>query len=328
MNKDEINEAKDRLENETETETKTETEEILTPEMVKHTIIGDPVTVQTTVEALSERTRLFILKCLQSTRGGLTATELAKLVNKRVPTILYHLEHLKEAGLVYDESRPRIEGDRREVKHWMIVNKQVVLDISLNTLPYLHRSLDSYLISFLTYMRKTRVISQDSLAEVTTQEIVNNQRVNEEFAVTLQKYLTVEKITELLKDLLDAEFTKIIEIEKGIKKIINKNYLHEKALLLMNQELIPVFGQLYSQILDNVSRELLKRRPDTSHQIRAFIADIAAQYQLTIHLPLRLTIQEIATKYGVSLDIAVKIRNLLLSTGKYAVDRTERLFLR
>ncbi|MFX0091302.1 MAG: ArsR/SmtB family transcription factor [Candidatus Hodarchaeota archaeon] len=305
-----------------------ETEDVLTPEMIKYNIIGNPVTIQTIVEALSERTRLFILKHLQGKSYGLTATEIAKLVNKRVPTILYHLEHLKKAGLVFDELKPRVEGDRRGVKHWLIANKRVTLDVDLDTLSYLHRTLESYLLSFLAFMRTNGIVSQDSLAAVTLNDIIAHQRVSEDFAVVIKDNLDVEKISVILKNRLDDEFSQIADIEKRVKAIIKKNYLRDKAIPLLNKELMKVFGRVDASLLSRISDELLKRRVGTSQHFRAFISDIAGQYRLVVQIPLRLAVQEIAARYGVSLGIAVQIRNLLLSTGKYAVDRTERLFLR
>ncbi|MFX1255688.1 MAG: ArsR/SmtB family transcription factor [Promethearchaeota archaeon] len=302
--------------------------DILEPEIAKKIIVTNPVVIQTIVEALSERTRLFILKCLQAKSSGLTATELGKLVNKRVPTVLYHLERLREAGLVYDEPKPREEGDRRGVKHWMIANQHLVLDINLDTFSFLHRTLNSYILSFLSYIKTRNIVGQDSLESTTIQDIISHQRVNQEFATVIKEHLNMDMIAELLGNLLDEEFTRIATIEKNVLAIARKNYLRDKAVPLLNVEFKNVFEGISDPMLSRISNELLKRKVDTSQLFRTFIWDMATQDGLIVRIPIRMTIEDIATKYGVSLGIAVKIRNLLLSTGNYAVDRTERLFLR
>ncbi|MFX0065711.1 MAG: ArsR/SmtB family transcription factor [Candidatus Hermodarchaeota archaeon] len=302
--------------------------DILEPEITKQIVVTDPVVIQTIVEALSERTRLFILKCLQAKSAGLTATELGKLVNKRVPTVLYHLERLREAGLVYDELKPRMEGDKRGVKHWMIANQQLVLDINLDTFSFLHRTLNSYILSFLSYIKTRNIVGQDSLEAATIQDIISHQRVNEEFASVIKEHLTMDTIAELLGNLLDEEFTRIDKIEKGVLAVVKKNYLRDKAVPLLNIEFKKIFEGINDSMLSKISNELLKRRVNTSQLFRTFIWDIAIENGLIVRIPIRMTIEDIATRYGISLGIAVKIRNLLLSTGNYAVDRTERLFLR
>ncbi|MFX0010049.1 MAG: hypothetical protein ACFFCZ_30750, partial [Promethearchaeota archaeon] len=45
-------------------------------------------------------------------------------------------------------------------------------------------------------------------------------------------------------------------------------------------------------------------------------------------ISLRMTVQDIAGKYNTDIELAVLIQNELLSTGKYAIDRLARLFLR
>ncbi len=307
---------------------KDDVRDILEPEITKKIVVTNPVVIQTIVEALSERTRLFILKCLQAKPSGLTATELGKLVNKRVPTVLYHLERLGEAGLVYDELKPRVESDRREVKHWMIANQHLVLDINLDTFSFLHRTLNSYILSFLSFIKTRNIVGQDSLGAATIQDIISHQRVNEEFAQVIKEHLDMDMIAELLGNFLDEEFTKITKIEKNVLAVVKKNYLRDKAVPLLNVEFKKIFEGISDHALSRISDELLKRKIDTSSLFRTFIWDIAIEDGLIVRIPIRMTIEDIANRYGVSLGIAVKIRNLLLSTGNYAVDRTERLFLR
>ncbi|MFX0091181.1 MAG: ArsR/SmtB family transcription factor [Candidatus Hodarchaeota archaeon] len=221
-------------------------------------ITSDPVAIQAIIDALTERTRLFILKCIEENEYGAVATELAQKIKKKVPTVLYHLERLEQAGLIRSEMKPRVPGDTREVKHWELVRDQLNLLIDLKALSYLYKDLDTYISSFQMSLRRKGSLSANLLSQVTTEEISQHQKVPLSFAKVIRKHLTLMKVASLLAKELDDEF-----------------------------------------------REAKESKVD-----------------------LRMNVQDIANKYNTDIEIAVLIQNELLSTGKYAIDRIARLFLR
>lgn len=221
-------------------------------------ITSDPVAIQAIIDALTERTRLFILKCIEESEYGAVATELAQTIRKKVPTVLYHLERLEQAGLIRSEMKSRVPGDSREVKHWILVRDQLVLYIDLKALSYLYKDLDIYISSYQMHLRRQSCLSSNLLSQVTAEDISNHQKVPLSFAKVIREHFTLIKVASLLAQELDAEFKD-------------------------------------------------------------------AQ---TAKVSLRMTVQDIAKKYNADIEIAVLIQNELLSTGKYAIDRLARLFLR
>ncbi|MFX0063652.1 MAG: ArsR family transcriptional regulator [Candidatus Hermodarchaeota archaeon] len=296
--------------------------------ITKTSVLSDPVTIQIIIESLSERTRLFILKCLHDNPYGLMATDIATKINKKVPTVLYHLDRLREAGVVYEELKPRIEGEKREVKHWLVADSSITLDIDLEIFSYLHRSLDSYILSFLSLLRRDKFIDRESLANVRLEDIMAHQHVNEGFALIIKNNLTIEKVVLLYSELLDAEFTKINDIEKEVKAVVKMNYLREKAIGLLNNSVRKIFGSIDESTINRISDELLKRKVGTAFPFKVFMWEIAERYNLASIIPIRLRIEDLTIKHAISIEIAVQIRNRLLATGNYAVDATERVFLR
>ncbi|MFX0095726.1 MAG: ArsR/SmtB family transcription factor, partial [Candidatus Hodarchaeota archaeon] len=274
----------------------------------KSNIVSNPVAIQMIIETLSERTRLFILKCLQDTPYGLMATDIANRINKKVPTVLYHLDRLRDAGIVYEEIKPRAEGEKREVKHWLIADQSITLDIELESLCYLHRSIDSYILSFLSVIRKSGIISQESLENVSSEDIGNHQKVSESFATVIKENLTVETVVQLLSELLDVEFTKINKIEKDVKAILKKNYLHEKALNLLSKPIKQAFSHTSEHLVTQVGVEILKRNIGTAFSFKTFVWNIAEELNIPLDIPIRLKIDDISIKFSVSIELAVRIR--------------------
>ena len=60
----------------------------------------DPTRARYVIDALSDRTRLEIIKLLISNSAGLTAAQIARMLNKTISTVLSHLEVLTQAGLL------------------------------------------------------------------------------------------------------------------------------------------------------------------------------------------------------------------------------------
>ncbi|MFX0062757.1 MAG: ArsR/SmtB family transcription factor [Candidatus Hermodarchaeota archaeon] len=221
-------------------------------------VTSDPITIQLIIDALSERTRLFMLRCIEEEEYGVVATELAQKIKKKVPTVLYHLERLEQAGLIRSEMKPRVPEDSRLVKHWVLVTKRLKLNIDLKPLSYLYKDLETYISAFQRNLRKKGRLTAELISQVTAEEISRHLNVPLAFSEVIKNYLTSVKVASILAQELDTEF-----------------------------------------------KEALKSK-----------------------ISLRMTVQDIVAKYNTDIELAVLIQNELLSTGKYAIDRLARLFLR
>lgn len=86
--------------------------------------------------ALSDRTRFEILALLlQTGNTGMTAADIARKIEKKIPSTIYQLEILRDANLV-DEAMFRVSSINREIKHWYIPpeKRRIIMDFSLPSL--------------------------------------------------------------------------------------------------------------------------------------------------------------------------------------------------
>ncbi len=81
------------------------------------TYFDKPAQVIQVIEALADPTRRrMLLLMYRNAPNGLTASNLADMLRKKIPTILHHLKSLEELDLAYFDMQ-KIAGERK-VKHW------------------------------------------------------------------------------------------------------------------------------------------------------------------------------------------------------------------
>lgn len=91
----------------------------------------DPGKVIPVIKALADPTRLGMLLSMNTASPkGVTASQLADKMRKKIPTILHHLEKLRELGLAAYKMEKNEAG--REIKHWRVVNSNFLLEINLD----------------------------------------------------------------------------------------------------------------------------------------------------------------------------------------------------
>lgn len=101
------------------------------------TYFDDPSQVIQVIEALADPTRRKMLLLIhRSAPKGLTASNLADMLRKKIPTILHHLKNLEELGLI-EFTMEKMERGGREVKHWRICHQQLTLKIDMENVGFL-----------------------------------------------------------------------------------------------------------------------------------------------------------------------------------------------
>ncbi|MHA1993713.1 MAG: ArsR/SmtB family transcription factor [Candidatus Hodarchaeales archaeon] len=91
----------------------------------------DPGEVIPVIKALADPTRLGMLLSMNTASPkGVTASQLADRMGKKIPTILHHLEKLRELGLAQYQMEKNEAG--REIKHWRVINPKFLLEINLS----------------------------------------------------------------------------------------------------------------------------------------------------------------------------------------------------
>jgi DNA-binding transcriptional ArsR family regulator len=86
--------------------------------------------------ALSDRTRLEILShLLKAGPQGMTAADISRLTDKKIPSTLHQLEILHDANLIED-AMFHVSSLNREIKHWFVPaeRRRILIDFSLPSL--------------------------------------------------------------------------------------------------------------------------------------------------------------------------------------------------
>ncbi len=184
------------------------------------TYFDDPSEVIQVIEALADPTRRKMLLLMQQNAPkGLTASQLADLLRKKIPTILHHLKSLEELGLA-GYCMEKITGGSREVKHWTIKQQQLILKIDMNSIGFLP---ESYILTLFEEYKGVRG----------------------SFSTDFGKKISKEKINELLipkiPDLTDRQVETIIghlkkkkDFEHFLEKWIYQEFVNSGGSLQLD----------------------------------------------------------------------------------------------
>ncbi len=129
----------------------------------------DPTRARYVIDALSDRTRLEIIKLLISNSAGLTAAQIARMLNKTISTVLSHLEVLTQAGLL---KIGYLSFRGRALKVYTLADKEVRLEIDLERLAWvpLRSYLDMWVSQYIKMKRNESIlpskISSKDIAKV------------------------------------------------------------------------------------------------------------------------------------------------------------------
>jgi DNA-binding transcriptional ArsR family regulator len=86
------------------------------------------------IKALADPTRRKMLLLMhENSPRGLTASHLADELDKKIPTILHHLEKLEDLDLAHYVME-KIAGGHREVKHWKVKHQKFVLEVDMDSI--------------------------------------------------------------------------------------------------------------------------------------------------------------------------------------------------
>lgn len=137
------------------------------------TYFDKPGQVIQVIEALADPTRRRMLLLLyRNAPKGLTASNLADMLRKKIPTILHHLKSLEELDLAYYDMQ-KISGERK-VKHWKVKHKKFVIDIDMEAIALP----EDYIISlFEGEKNKAGLITENFGKSITPDEIKERLQV-------------------------------------------------------------------------------------------------------------------------------------------------------
>ncbi len=98
---------------------------------------NEPQKIINIISTLTDNTRLEILSLLMQNREGLTAADISRHIDKKIPSTIYQLEIIQDSGLIRSEMK-RVESIGRDIKHWIlpVENYHFLFEVNLRLLIY------------------------------------------------------------------------------------------------------------------------------------------------------------------------------------------------
>lgn len=169
---------------------------------------------------LSDNTRLEILSLLMKNKEGLTAAEISRLIDKKIPSTIYQLEKIQTSGLITNKMK-RVKSIGREIKHWILHPENYKLSLNLDLMGIINENQLSIII---------RNAYIDNLIDIKLKE-EGKINVNDliEFDIDILSNLTLLDGSKLK----DKEKTRILQI-KPIRPLLLDALIYKMRLILNN----------------------------------------------------------------------------------------------
>jgi len=208
---------------------------------------SEPSKIINIISILNDSTRLEILALLMKNVEGLTAADISRQINKKIPSTLYQLEIIQASGLIKSEMK-LVHSIGREIKHWILPEENYYftfnIDINVliveNQMPFEIR--DFYL---------TKLLSQ--------KRIVNLLDINKFDRNILQLIVRLDgsKLTDKDIDRMDqmnAENILIDTFIHRIRSIIENMNINESISIQMVREMFSISDDLTAKILNEINK--------------------------------------------------------------------------
>ena len=194
----------------------------------------DPYRARVLIDALSDKTRLEILKLLMNNPTGMTAAQIARILNKTIPTILSHLEILTEAGILRIDY---ITYRGRALKLYSISEKEISVEIDLQKFVWipLRSYLDLWISQYIKIKRETDILP----SKVSAKDIAKILGIDERTAVHIKEQIENNPswlsslVNEALQILSQRGFITIADLSKSLS--IARIWAKKLAELIVQQ---------------------------------------------------------------------------------------------
>lgn len=199
------------------------------------TYFDKPAQVIQVIEALADPTRRrMLLLMYRNAPNGLTASNLADMLRKKIPTILHHLKSLEELDLAYFDMQ-KIAGERK-VKHWKVKHKKFVIDIDMDNIALP----EDYIIAlFEDEKTKAGIITED-FGKITIEEI--KERLHKKYP----------DISDRQAEIIKGHLSRKRDLEHYLQQWIYSEFINSAGALQLN---FFEFGQHFA--LDEALRRIL-----------------------------------------------------------------------
>ncbi|MFX0015460.1 MAG: ArsR/SmtB family transcription factor [Promethearchaeota archaeon] len=189
------------------------------------------------IEALADPTRRRMLLLMYRNPTGLTASNLADMLRKKIPTILHHLKSLEELDLAYFDMQKI--GGQREVKHWKVKHKSFVINIDMDSIALP----EDYIIAlFEDEKKRGGLITEDFGKTLEPEEI--KDRLHAKFP----------DISDRQVEIIKAQLSRKRDLEHYLQQWIYGEFVNSAGALQLN---FFEFGQHFA--LDENLRRLFEK---------------------------------------------------------------------
>lgn len=190
------------------------------------------------IEALADPTRRRMLLLMYRNPAGLTASNLADMLRKKIPTILHHLKSLEELDLAYYDMQKI--GGQREVKHWGVKHKKFVIDIDMDSIALP----EDYIIAlFEDEKGRAGMITEDFGKTLHPEEIRNRLQVKH------------PNITDRQAEIIKGHLSRKRDLEHYLLQWIYGEFVNSAGALQLN---FFEFGQHFA-LDENLRRVLFEK---------------------------------------------------------------------
>ena len=208
----------------------------------------DPTRARYVIDALSDRTRLEIIKLLISNSAGLTAAQIARMLNKTISTVLSHLEVLTQAGLL---KIGYLSFRGRALKVYTLADKEVRLEIDLERLAWvpLRSYLDMWVSQYIKMKRNESILP----SKISSKDIAKVLDIDERTAKHVKNKIENERqwlsslINEALQILAErgsiniADLGKELSVARRWAILIAENLVAQGYALMQDDTLVKRF---------------------------------------------------------------------------------------
>ncbi len=182
------------------------------------------------IKALADPTRLGMLLFMNtSSPKGLTASQLADKLGKKIPTILHHLEKLQELGLAGYKMEQNEAG--RKIKHWRVTNANFLLEINLNAFTDAKVVVDELILFLFEEEKRSKGRIKTNYTSDNSPEEIKGKLLN---YINEAKPASTQSVELLHAQEIHSRLAKKSELEKHLRKWIFKAFKDSAASLQLD----------------------------------------------------------------------------------------------
>lgn len=181
-----------------------------------------PLDIKNALEALTSESKISILKALLENPQGLTASQIAKKLNLKIPTVLTHLEPLENLGLI--KIQP-IWKKGKILKTYQIAEKDITIQIDIELYVRIpsKNQLEEQMLTYIETKRKQGILP----AQITIQDLTKILKIDQKQAIILLDY--IRKNQQTIIKILTPQILETFRQQKAftITEAANKLKTHQ-----------------------------------------------------------------------------------------------------